>query len=81
MIIHDDKMLAAECDYGEWKGYWAGRKKGRPERREIREELGTDISIDSRLCTITHQYSHGLLSFSCGCIPTAKMDMKSENNG
>ena len=34
--------------------------------REIWEELGTDISIDSRLCTITHQYSHGLLSFSCG---------------
>lgn len=70
LIIFDGKVLAAERGYGEWKGYWkfraASRKKVRPERREIREELGADISIDSRLCTTTHQYSHGLLSFSCG---------------
>ena len=31
--------------------------------REIWEELDTDISIDSRLCTITHQYSHGIAIF------------------
>ena len=67
MIIHDDKVLATEHDYGEWKDTGnsraAGRKKGRSERREIREALGADISIDSRLCTITYQYSHGIAIF------------------
>ena len=56
------------------EGYWkfpGGKQEERETGeeaaiREIWEELGTDISIDSRLCTITHQYSHGLLSFSCG---------------
>ena len=56
------------------EGYWEFMGGKQEERetgeeaaiREIGEELGTDISVDSRLCTITHQYSHGLLSFSCG---------------
>ena len=53
------------------EGYWEfmGGKQEEMETgeksaiKEIWEELGTDISSDSRLCTITHQYSHGLLSF------------------
>ena len=48
------------------EGYWEFMGGKLEERetgeeaaiREIWEELGTDISIDSRLCTITHQYSH-----------------------
>ena len=69
LIIHDDKVLATEHDYGEWKDTGnsraAGRKKGRSERREIKEELGADISIDFHLCTITHQYSTFLLVMDC----------------
>lgn len=37
LIISDDKVLAAERDYGEWKdtrnSWAASRKKGRPERK------------------------------------------------
>ena len=33
--------------------------------KEIWEELGTDISSDSHLCTITHQYSAFMLIMDC----------------
>ena len=64
-IIRDgDKILATQRGYGEHKDKWEfpggkmepGETPEAALRREIKEELSADISVDSFVCTVEHDY-------------------------
>ena len=64
IIRKDDKILATQRGYGEWKDWWefpggkmeAGETPEEALKREIREELSTEISVDKFLCTVEYDY-------------------------
>ena len=64
IIRKDDKILATQRGYGEWKDWWefpggkmeAGETPEEALKREIREELSTEISVDEFLCTVEYDY-------------------------
>ena len=64
IISKDDKILATQRGYGEWKDWWefpggkmeAGETPEEALKREIREELSTEISVDEFLCTVEYDY-------------------------
>lgn len=73
VIIQDDKIFATQRGYGDFKDGWefpGGKvEKGEtPEDaliREIREELDVNISVDSFLCTVNHDYPKFHLTMHC----------------
>ncbi len=73
-IIKDqDKILATQRGYGEFKGRWefpggkveAGETKEEALKREIREELGVEIEIDRFVYTVDYDYPHFHLTMHC----------------
>lgn len=73
IICNDNKILAAQRGYGEFKGGWEfpGGKLEPQETgsqacvREIREELGIAIENLAHLCTVEHDYDTFHLSMEC----------------
>ena len=64
VIKKDDKILATQRGYGEFKGRWefpggkpeAGETREEALIREIKEELNADIKVDDYICTVEHDY-------------------------
>lgn len=73
VIKDDDKILAAERGYGEYRGFWEfpGGKREEGESgeeaiiREIKEELGVTIETDGFIATIEHDYPDFHLIMDC----------------
>ena len=73
VIVQNSKVFATQRGYGDFKDGWefpGGKvEKGEtPEEaliREIREELDVDISVDSFLCTVDHDYPKFHLTMHC----------------
>ena len=73
VIKDDDKILAAERGYGEYRGFWEfpGGKREENESgeeaiiREIKEELGVTIETDGFIATIEHDYPDFHLIMDC----------------
>lgn len=64
VIKKDDKILATQRGYGEFKGGWEfpggkpeeGETKEQALKREIKEELNADINVDDYICTVEYDY-------------------------
>lgn len=64
VIKKDDKILATQRGYGEFKGGWefpggkpeAGETKEEALKREIKEELDADIEVNDYICTVEYDY-------------------------
>ena len=73
VIVRDGKILAAQRDYGKWKGYWEfpggkiepGETPPQALAREIREELAIGITIDRLLDTVEYDYPDFHLTMHC----------------
>ena len=73
VIRDDDKILATERGYGEFKGGWefpggkreAGETAHEALKREIMEELETEIAVGELIDTIEYDYSTFHLSMEC----------------
>ena len=73
IIKDDDKYLATQRGYGEFKGLWefpGGKIDSNETRedaliREIKEELNCDIKIEEYLLTIEYDYSTFHLVMHC----------------
>lgn len=73
IIIKDNKLLATQRGYGEYKGYWefpGGKLEPieTPEKtavREIKEELNLNITAHEFLTTIEYDYPDFHLSMDC----------------
>lgn len=73
VIRQDDKILAAQRGYGEFKDKWefpGGKiEKGEtPEAaltREIGEELDAQIHIEREICTVSYEYPDFRLRMTC----------------
>ncbi len=73
VIRDDDKILATERGYGEFKGGWefpggkreAGETAQEALKREIMEELETEIAVGELIDTIEYDYSTFHLSMEC----------------
>ena len=64
VIKKDNKILATQRGYGDFKDGWEF-PGGKPEenetkeealKREIKEELNADISVDDYICTVEYDY-------------------------
>ena len=64
VIKKDDKILATQRGYGEFKGGWEfpggkpelGETKEQALKREIKEELNADINVDNFIKTVEYDY-------------------------
>ena len=73
IIIHNNKVLATQRGYGDFKGGWEfpggkieeGETPENALKREILEELSVNISIDNYLYTIEYDYPKFHLSMKC----------------
>ena len=73
IIIKDNKILATQRGYGEFKGGWefpGGKieKNETPEealKREIFEELGVKIQVNEYINTVEYDYPNFHLSMKC----------------
>ena len=73
IIQEDDKFLATQRGYGEFKGLWefpggkidSGETREEALIREIKEELNTDIKINKFLLTIEYNYPTFHLIMHC----------------
>ena len=73
IIRKDDKILATQRGYGEYKDGWEfpGGKINEGETpeeaivREIKEELDADIEVGDLLVTVEHDYKDFHLSMQC----------------
>ena len=73
IIRKDDKILATQRGYGEYKDGWEfpGGKINEGETpeeaivREIKEELDADIAVGDLLVTVEHDYKDFHLSMQC----------------
>ena len=73
IIRRDDKILATQRGYGEYKDGWEfpGGKINEGETaeeaiaREIKEELDADIKVGDLLVTVEHDYKDFHLSMQC----------------
>ena len=73
-IIHqEDKILATQRGYGDYKGWWefpGGKMEdGETEEeaivREIREELEVEIAVERKVCTVEYDYPQFHLVMHC----------------
>ena len=73
IILEDDKILAAQRGYGEFKDGWEfpggklepGETGAQACIREINEELNVVIDSLRHLCTVEHDYETFHLSMEC----------------
>lgn len=73
VISKENKFLATQRGYGEWKDWWEfpGGKIESTETheealiREIREELSANISVDKFLCTVKYEYPSFHITMHC----------------
>jgi len=64
VIRKDNKILATQRGYGEFKGGWEfpggkleeGETKEQALIREIKEELNADIKVEDYICTVEYDY-------------------------
>ena len=64
VITKDNKILATQRGYGEFKGGWefpggkpeANETKEEALKREIKEELNADIEVNDYICTVEYDY-------------------------
>ena len=64
VIKKDNKILATQRGYGEFKGGWEfpggkpeiGESKEDALKREIKEELNADINVNDYICTVEYDY-------------------------
>ena len=64
VIKKDNKILATQRGYGEFKGGWEfpggkleeGETKEQALIREIKEELNADIKVEDYICTVEYDY-------------------------
>ncbi len=64
VIKKDNKILATQRGYGDFKDGWefpGGKPEGNETKeealkREIKEELNADISVDNYICTVEYDY-------------------------
>ena len=64
VIKKDNKILATQRGYGEFKGGWefpggkpeAGETHKKALAREIKEELNADIEVNDYICTVEYDY-------------------------
>jgi 8-oxo-dGTP diphosphatase len=64
VITKDNKILATQRGYGEFKGGWefpggkpeANETKEEALKREIKEELNADIEVKDYICTVEYDY-------------------------
>ena len=77
-IIHqDNKILATQRGYGDYKGWWefpGGKmEEGETEEqaiiREIREELDVEIAVERKVCTVEYDYPQFHLRMHCFWFP------------
>ena len=73
-IIHqNNKILATQRGYGDYKGWWEfpGGKMEEEETeeqaivREIREELDVEIVVEKKVCTVEYDYPQFHLKMHC----------------
>lgn len=73
VIVNDDKVLATQRGYGEFKGGWefpggkieAGESPEEALIREIKEELEMDIKVGTLIDTVEYDYPSFHLSMDC----------------
>ncbi len=73
LILNQDKVLATQRGYGEFKDGWEfpggkiepGETPEQAIKREIREELATDIRVEQPLTTVEYDYPTFHLSMEC----------------
>ena len=73
IIRRDDKILATQRGYGEYKDGWEfpggkiieGETPEEAIAREIKEELDADIKVGDLLVTVEHDYKDFHLSMQC----------------
>lgn len=73
LILNQDKVLATQRRYGEFKDGWEfpggkiepGETPEQAIKREIREELATDIRVEQPLTTVEYDYPTFHLSMQC----------------
>lgn len=73
LILNQDKVLATQRRYGEFKDGWEfpggkiepGETPEQAIKREIREELATDIRVEQPLTTVEYDYPTFHLSMEC----------------
>ena len=64
VITKNNKILATQRGYGEFKGGWefpggkpeANETKEEALKREIKEELNADIEVNDYICTVEYDY-------------------------
>ena len=65
VIKKDNKILATQRGYGQFKGGWefpggkpeVGETKEEALVREIKEELNANIKVDTYICTVEYDYT------------------------
>ena len=73
LIKQENKVLATQRGYGEWKDGWefpggkieAGETPEEALRREILEELAVEVEVQSRLVTVGYDYPQFHLTMHC----------------
>ncbi len=73
VIVNDDKVLATQRGYGEFKDGWefpggkieAGESPEKALIREIKEELEMDIKVGTLIDTVEYDYPNFHLSMDC----------------
>jgi len=73
LIKQENKVLATQRGYGEWKDGWefpggkieAGETPEAALRREILEELAVEVEVQSRLVTVEYDYPQFHLTMHC----------------
>ena len=73
-IIHqEDKILATQRGYGDYKGWWEfpggkledGETEEQAIVREICEELDMEIAVERKVCTVEYNYPQFHLVMHC----------------
>lgn len=83
LILNQDKVLATQRGYGEFKDGWEfpggkiepGETPEQAIKREIREELATDIRVEQPLTTVEYDYPTFHFSMECFICKVEKGDL------
>lgn len=73
IIRKEDKILATQRGYGEWKDWWEfpggkieqGETSEEALKREISEELSAEINVDELFSTVDYDYPKFHLTMHC----------------
>jgi 8-oxo-dGTP diphosphatase len=73
VMKHEDKILATQRGYGDFKGFWefpggkieAGETPEQALKREIKEELNIDIEVEELISTVEYDYPKFHLTMHC----------------